>query len=326
MGNSQSELESTLKKDCRNVQILKFIDLDNHKHKERLKKILKAFLKTKHLTAGDKGYGITEEQDVLPPDCKAEIEFVFGSELKRALTSLCYYSDYYRVITGDFLYTRGEMLNLKNPREREYFAKNRNFIFRHPVENHKDILESMKSNNPGSTNDKDREKIGISFVTNLYETYNKGVTQLHLNLNSDKECGLFFNIVAGGKIYGSTTNWYANDCNKLKAGKILYLDVGGKEGYYVLFPSQRGKFFCCVNLSIIQEVFMIEVFSTGEDFISNNEIAQIDNPLLLRRSYGRKKSSRNKRNRKGKAPKTVSNTRLNRKPTKNTKKKQRKTK
>ena len=316
MGNSQSELESALKKDFSNVQILKFIDLD--KHKEDLKKYLKAFLKTRRVTAGERGYGITEEQDVLPPDCKAEIEFVFGSELRRALTSLCYYSDSYRVITGDFLYTRGEMLNLKNPRKREYFTKNRNFIFRHPVENPEDILESMYSSDPDSTDDKDREKIGISFVTNLYETIYKGVTQLHLNLNSDKTCGLFF----------SKHNMFANSCHKLTARKILYLDVNGVEEYYVLVPSQRGDFFCCVNLSIIQEVFEekkqeIKVLSAGNEFIADNEIAQINNPL---RSYGRKKSSRNKRNRKGKAPKTVSNTRLNRKQKKNTKKKQRKTK
>ena len=85
------------------------------------------------------------------------------------------------------------------------------------------------------------------------------------------------------------------------------------------------------SLSIIEEVFKkkgneIEVLSAGNDFIEDedNEISQINNPF--RRSYGRKKSSRNKRNRKGKAPKTVSNTRLNRKPKNNTKKKQRKTK
>ena len=324
MGNSQSELESTIKKDYSNVQILKFVP---NEYRENLKDILRTSLKTRHLTAGERGYGITEEQDVLPPGCKAEIEFVFEDKLRRALTRLCYFSDSYDVITGDFLYTRGEMLNLKNPRERKYFTKNRNFIFRHPVENPEDILESMYSNNPDSTNDKNREKIGISFVKNLYETY-KGGTQLHLHLNSDKTCGLFFNVVVGNKIYGSKQNMFGNSCNKLKPGKILYLDVNGDEEYYVLVPLQRGDSFCCVNLSIIGEVFEekkrdIEIFSTGEDFIENNEISQINNPL---QSYGRKKSSRNKRNRKGKAPKTVSNTRLNRKQKKNTKKKQRKTK
>ena len=318
MGNSQSELESTLKKDYSNVQILKFIDLDEHK--EDLKDKLITHLKIRRVTAGERGYGPNERQDPLPHNCKAEIDFVFNDLLKEELTSLCYFSKSYHVITGDFLYTRGEMLNLENPREREYFTRNRNFIFRHPVENPDDILRSMKSSNPGSTNDKDREKIGISFVKNFYKK-KQGGSELHLYLNSNKSCGLFFN----------KHNMFANSCHKLKAGKILYLDVGGKVEYYVLVPSIGGDFFCCVKLSIIEEVFKkkgneIQVLSAGNEFIADedNEISQINNPF--RRSYGRKKSSRNKRNRKGKAPKAVSNTRLNRKPKKNTKKKQRKTK
>jgi hypothetical protein len=317
MGNSQSELESTLKKDYSNVQILKFIDLNEHK--EDLKDKLRTHLKIRRVTAGERGYGPNERQDPLPSNCKAEIDFVFNDLLKEELTSLCYFTDSYHVITGDFLYTRGEMLNLKNPREREYFTKNRNFIFRHPVENPDDILESMKSSDPGSTKDKDREKIGISFVKNFYKK-KQGGSLLHLHLNSDKTCGLFFN----------KHNMFENSCHKLKGGKILYLDVGDKDDNYVLVPSQRGDFFCCVKLSIIEEVFKekgneIEVLSAGNEFIADNEIAQINNPLRLR-SYGRKKSSRNKRNRKGKASNVVSNTRLNRKPKKNTKKKQRKTK
>ena len=136
MGNSQSELESTLKKDYSNVQILKFIDLE---HNEDLKEYLKEYLKIRRVTAGERGYGPNERQDPLPPNCKAEIDFVFNDLLKEELTSLCYFSKSYHVITGDFLYTRGEMLNRKNPREKEYFTTNRNFIFRHPVENSDDI-------------------------------------------------------------------------------------------------------------------------------------------------------------------------------------------
>lgn len=325
MGNSQSELESTLIKDYSNVQTLKFVP-----DSQMLRKILKGLYMRK-LTAGERGYGIHEEQDVLPAGCKAECEFVFEDKLRRGLTSLCFSEKRYHVITGDFLYTRGEMLNLNNDKAREYFTKNRNFIYRYPVENPEDILESMRSSNPDSTNDSYRTKIGISFVKNLYEKFDGG-SLLHLNLNSNKTCGLFFNVAVGNKLYGSKQNMFGDSCNKLKEGKILLLDVSGEEDYYVLVKSQRGDFFCCVKLAIIQEVFKekmerdFEVLSAHEDFIQTYdiEIDQIDSPFL---SYGRKKSSRKKGRRKAKpSPKGKPMPKGKPKATKKRKNKKRKTK